>query len=200
MEEDEVVSYFYKDYEHAVSSSASLDSKVESDSKNAAGDDYPVITTLAARQVFGALQFTGPANNPLIFQKEISSDGDTNTVDVLFPSFPAFLYFNHEIIKYVLDPLLINQQSGHYPNQYSMHDMGSYPQALGYPQGNDEEMPLEECGNMIIMMLAYAQRANDNSYLQQHWKILQQWNNYLVAEAKIPQDQLSTDDFAGHLA
>lgn len=61
-------------------------------------------------------------------------------------------------------------------------------------------MPLEECGNMIIMMLAYAQRTDNNAYLTKHWPLIDQWAQYLVAEAKIPAEQLSTDDFAGHLA
>jgi len=53
---------------------------------------------------------------------------------------------------------------------------------------------------MIIMTLAYAQRANDNNYLSQHYDILSQWTGYLVDEALIPANQLSTDDFQGQLA
>jgi hypothetical protein len=61
-------------------------------------------------------------------------------------------------------------------------------------------MPLEECGNMILMTLAYAQRAEDNAYLTQHYEILDSWTQYLIEEALIPADQISTDDFAGSLA
>ncbi|KAK6438483.1 hypothetical protein LTR95_005319 [Oleoguttula sp. CCFEE 5521] len=50
------------------------------------------------------------------------------------------------------------------------------------------------------MTLAYAQRANDNAYLAQHYDILRQWNDYLVDEALYTQNQISTDDFAGSLA
>lgn len=60
--------------------------------------------------------------------------------------------------------------------------------------------PLEECGDMLIMTLAYAQRANDDAYLAQHYDILKQWNNYLVNDSLIPMNQISTDDFAGSLA
>jgi len=82
-----------------------------------------------------------------------------------------------------------------------MHDLGSnYPNATGHPNGKDEQMPLEECGNMLILTLAYAQRANDNSYLSQHYDMLKQWTSYLVAEALYPATQISTDDFAGPLA
>ncbi len=61
-------------------------------------------------------------------------------------------------------------------------------------------MPLEECGNMLITTLAYAQRTGDTAYLSQHYKILKQWTSYQVQEALIPANQLSTDDFQGQLA
>ena len=133
--------------------------------------------------------------------KEISSDGNVQTVDVIFPFHPILLYTEPSLLKLVLDPLFENQESGQYPNMYSMHDLGSsYPNATGHPLGNDEAQPLEECGNMLIMTLAYAQRANDQAYLSQHYQILKQWTGYLVAEALIPANQISTDDFAGSLA
>ena len=198
--ESDLVSYFYKDHPNAVKESNTLDNKVESDSVKAAGKEYSIITTLAARQLFGGLQFTGTDSSTLIFLKEISSDGDISTVDVLFPSFPGLSYFNSDLIKYSLEPLYIYQESGAYPNQWAIHDLGVYPNALGYPDGTDEMMPLEECGNMIIMSLAYAQRENDNSWLKSHYTKLTQWTEYLGEEAKIPADQLSTNDFAGHLA
>jgi len=53
---------------------------------------------------------------------------------------------------------------------------------------------------MLLMTLAYAQRADDNAYLTQHYQILDAWTQYLIEEALIPADQISTDDFAGSLA
>lgn len=82
----------------------------------------------------------------------------------------------------------------------SQHDLGTYPNALGHPKGDDEPMPLEECGNMVIMMLAYAQRKDDVNYLADNWDLLEKWAQYLIEDSKIPANQLSTDDFAGHLA
>lgn len=159
------------------------------------------MTSLAARQAFGATQLAGTPDTPYLFLKEISSDGNIQTVDVIFPGHPIFLYTNPTLLKLLLDPLFINQESGQYPNQYSMHDLGShYPNATGHSAGNDEPQPLEECGNMLIMTLAYAQRASDTAYLSQHYKILNQWTQYLIEEALIPANQISTDDFAGALA
>ena len=57
-------------------------------------------------------------------------------------------------------------------------------------------MPLEECGNNIIMVLAYAQRSGNTDYIKQHYTILKQWAEYLVEDSLYPAEQLSTDDFA----
>lgn len=190
---------FYDDYDYATSACQRLDGEIKTDSENTAGHDYSTITTLAVRQTFGALQYAGTTSQPYIFLKEISSNGDIQTVDVIFPAFPMFLYLNATLAKYLLDPLFENQEGGAYPNKYAQHDLGTFPVAEGHPTGNDEPMPLEECGNMIIMTLAYAQRTGDTGYLRKHYARLAQWAQFLVEESLIPADQLSTDDFAGTL-
>ena len=48
---------------------------------NAGGQDYLSLTSLAARQAFGAIEYTNTPMEPLLFMKEISSDGNVNTVD-----------------------------------------------------------------------------------------------------------------------
>lgn len=135
-----------------------------------------------------------------LFLKEISSDGDVQTVDVIYPFFPILLYMNPSWLKLMLDPLFINQEAGYWPFEYPIHDLGFYPNAVGHNDGNDEQQPLEEAGNMLIMTLAYSQRTGDTDYLTQHYDILNQWTQFLVQEALIPANQISTDDFAGSLA
>ncbi|PVH87153.1 glutaminase GtaA [Cadophora sp. DSE1049] len=199
--ETEALSFVYNDYSTAASTASSLDNKIASDSIAAGGQDYLTITSLSARQALGATQLVGNSTKQYLFLKEISSDGNTQTVDVIFPFYPILLYLQPSLAKIMLDPLFENQESGQYPNMYSMHDLGAhYPNATGHPDGKDEPQPLEECGNMLIMTLAYAQRNNDYAYLSQHYKILKQWTQYLIDEALIPADQISTDDFAGSLA
>ncbi|EGP88303.1 GTA glutaminase A [Zymoseptoria tritici IPO323] len=196
--ETEAVAHFYNDYSDAKSLASDFDSKVSKDSEAAGGSDYASLTTLAARQAFGAIEFTNNPTDILVFMKEISSNGNINTVDVIFPFHPIALYTNPNILKWLLDPLYINQESGNWPNTYSIHDIGaSFPNATGHSDGNAESMPLEECGNMLIMTLAYAQRSKDTDYLAKHYDILKQWTGYLVDEALIPAEQISTDDFAG---
>ncbi|KAK1073809.1 hypothetical protein LTR74_001663 [Friedmanniomyces endolithicus] len=182
------VGYFYNDYKDGDTIADAFDQKVASDSKTAGGDDYTSLTALAARQAFGSLVFTNTPDAPY-------------TVDVIFPFHPIALYLNPTLLKYMLDPLFINQEAGYWPYMFAIHDLGSlFPNATGHNDGNDEMQPLEECGDMMIMTLAYAQRTNDNAYLTQHYNILKQWNEYLVQEALIPANQISTDDFAGALA
>jgi hypothetical protein len=136
-----------------------------------------------------------------LFLKEISSNGNTQTIDVIYPASPIFFYLNPELIKLILEPHFETQEAGLYPNKWAIHDLGThYPNATGHTDGNDEHMPLEESGNNIIMVLAYAQRSNNTDYIKQHYPILKQWAEYLVEDSLYPAEQLSTDDFAGHLA
>lgn len=197
----EALAFFHTDYAIAVNLANTFDNQVASDSGAKGGADYVTLTSLAARQAFGAMQLAGTTETPYLFLKEISSDGNIQTVDVIFPFHPILLYTNPTLLKLLLDPLFINQESGQYPNKYSMHDLGThYPNATGHALGNDEMQPVEECGNMLIMTLSYAQRANDTAYLSQHYAILDEWTQYLIQNALIPGNQISTDDFAGALA
>ncbi|KAJ5154601.1 uncharacterized protein N7500_010040 [Penicillium coprophilum] len=195
------LSYFHHDYRESSDLASSFDSRVAQDSIATAGQDYLTITSLSVRQAFGATQLCGTKDKMYLFLKEISSDGNMNTVDVVFPAYPIFLYTNPEFLKLVLNPLFENQEAGKYPNSYSMHDLGSsYPNATGHSDGRDEKMPLEECGNMLIMSLAYAQKSGDSDFLNDHYPLLKQWTSYLVEDSLYPANQISTDDFAGSLA
>jgi len=125
------------------------------DAYKSGSDSYVDIVALSARQVLGATSFSGTPDNPVIFLKEISSNGNSQTVDVIFPAFPFFLYTNPRWLAYLLEPLLEHQLSGQYPNKYSMHDLGThFPNQTGHADGRDEYMPVEECGDMLIMGLA----------------------------------------------
>lgn len=194
------LSFFHNDYDESSKLSTELDDKISKDSKAVAGENYAVLTTLAARQAFAATQLVGTEDKHYLFLKEISSNGNTQTVDVIFPASPIFYYTNPELMKLLLDPHFENQESGHYPNKYAIHDLGThYPNATGHPDGMDEPMPVEECGNHMVMMLAYVQFSANTEYIKDHYKILKQWAEYLVEDSLLPAEQLSTDDFAGHL-
>ncbi|KAH8702747.1 glutaminase GtaA [Phaeosphaeriaceae sp. PMI808] len=194
------LSYFHNDFTESSKLSKELDEKISQDSRTVGGDNYAILTTLATRQTFGATQLVGTVDKHYLFMKEISSNGNTQTVDVIYPASPIFFYTNPELIRLLLDPHFENQESGHYPNKYAIHDLGShYPNATGHTDGMDEKMPIEECGNHMIMVLAYVQRSGNTEYIKSHYKILKQWAEYLIQDSLLPAEQLSTDDFAGHL-
>ncbi|KAF2873756.1 hypothetical protein BDV95DRAFT_593074 [Massariosphaeria phaeospora] len=194
------LSFFHKDFPESNKLSSDLDAKIFGDSTNKAGDDYAILTSLAARQAFAGTQLVGTEQKPFLFLKEISSNGNTQTIDVIFPASPIFYYTNPELVRMMLDPHFDNQESGHYPHKWAIHDLGAhYPNATGHEDGGDEHMPIEECGNLLIMVLAYVQRSGNNDYIKQHYAILKQWADFLVTDSLYPAYQLSTDDFAGHM-
>ncbi|RYP62957.1 hypothetical protein DL770_009498 [Monosporascus sp. CRB-9-2] len=161
---EKLLQYHFDDYETAAFLAHNYSEQLAKDAYASGSRDYQDIVALSARQVLGATQFSGTPDSPLIFLKEISSDGNFQTVDVIFPAFPFFLYTNPLWLKYLLEPLLEHQRSGQYPNDYSMHDLGAhFPNATGHADGRDEYMPLEECGNMLIMALALANAFKDNA-------------------------------------
>lgn len=120
----EAVSFFYNDWDAAQLESTNLDNQVISDSTAAAGANYLTLTSLAFRQAFGSIKLCGNQNNPYIFLKEISSDGNVNTADVIFPFFPLLVYSNATMLRLLLEPLFINQEAGFWPETYAMHDLG----------------------------------------------------------------------------
>ena len=72
-------------------------------------------------------------------------------------------------------------------------------------------MPVEETANMLIMAAAYMRYTtpeNAAAYAKQHYAILHQWAEYLLAvpsgvtypNALDPQFQNQTDDFLGSIA
>jgi len=61
-------------------------------------------------------------------------------------------------------------------------------------------MPVEECGNMLLMTALYAHVTGDRGFVERHRKPLAQWADYLEKVGVDPEEQLCTDDFMGHLA
>jgi hypothetical protein len=198
---EDALNFFHNDYQNIHDQSVKLDMLVAEDAKRVGGQDYLTIVSLAARQAWAATQVAGTADSPYIFMKEISSNGNMNTVDVIYPSSPLLLYFNPAWLKLLLDPVYIVQENGLWSKDFSIHDIGfHYPNATGHATEQTQEMPLEESGNMLILSLAYAQKTNDTAFLTQHYALLHQWTSYLISNTLIPATQQSTDDFAGSLA
>jgi hypothetical protein len=61
------------------------------------------------------------------------------------------------------------------------------------------QMPVEECGNMLIMLYAAAAFDGRCELNEAELSLLRKWVQYLLKYGEDPGDQLCTDDFAGHL-
>jgi hypothetical protein len=201
----DMAGFFHADLAAAGKRADALDARIMAAATAAGGPEYAGLCALALRQAYGATELvTGPDGTPWALLKEISSDGNVSTVDVLFPSSPAWIYLDPGYLAMLLAPVLSYAESGHWPQPFAPHDLGSsYPVASGHDDGGGENMPVEESGNMLIMAAAYVQRApapDARAFASAHYAILRQWADYLVANLPDPGFQNQTDDFAGPIA
>ncbi len=200
----QMLAFFHADVAGARRRANTLDAKVSADARTAGGAKYEALCVLSLRQAYGATELAvGPDNLPWAFLKEISSDGDTSTVDVIFPASPVWIYLDPQYLSLLLRPIFGYPASGQWTARFAPHDLGPYPTASGYPHNGGENMPVEESGNMLIMAAAYTRAAPGTTalvYLQANYKSLKRWADYLVATLPDPGLQNQTDDFAGRIA
>lgn len=170
---------------------------------------YADIVSLAYRQAIAAHKLTWDGGEIQFLSKECFSNGCVGTLDVTYPSIPLFLLYNPELVEGMLNPLFKYAASPNWPYAFAPHDVGQYPIANGQVYGLDREtgelkydmqMPVEECGNAILCVYAVCHYKGDNSYFVRHRNLLTGWADYLAEHGVDPENQLCTDDFAGHLA
>jgi len=200
----QMLGFFWSDVAAARHRADALDSRITAEAVAAGGKAYAGLCAIALRQAYGGTELVvGPDGKPWAFLKEISSDGNVSTVDVIYPASPAWLYADPAYLGMLLEPLFAYAEAGGWPKRYAQHDLGSrYPNATGHDDGVEENMPVEESGNMLIMAAAYLKRrpATAATFASAHYRILKQWADYLVSVLPDPSYQNQTDDFAGHIA
>ena len=198
-----------EEYEELSAKADEFSDKLFAECYMAGAEKYADICALSYRQAFAAHKIAVDENEEVLFiSKECFSNGCAATVDVSYPSIPLFLRYNTELVKGMLRPIYKFAQSEEWKFDFAPHDAGVYPKVCGQVYGKkpdgehpiDMQMPVEECGNMIIMETNIALADKNADFAKDHLGILKDWCKYLIKYGDDPENQLCTDDFAGHLA
>jgi hypothetical protein len=183
---------------------AAFDADLMGALRKVGGEEYAQLCALAYRQTLaGNKVVADAAGKPLMFPKENFSNGCIGTVDVLFPQAPFFLTLSPGLTKAMLTPILDYAASPAWPYPYAPHDLGTYPHATGQVYGMEgtdgDRMPVEESGNMLIMLAALAKSEGQADFSKPYQPLLAKWVDYLVKEGLDPTNQLCSADMFGHL-
>ncbi|MCI6364379.1 glutaminase domain-containing protein [Intestinimonas butyriciproducens] len=217
---------FSREHDSLWDACVKLDQRILRDAGSSGGPDYQFIVSAAWRQTFAAHKLIRtPDGSPVLLSKENDSCGCIGTADVSYPSVPIFLKYCPDLVNAMCAPIFRFASMPVWDYDFAPHDVGRYPYVAGqmyalrnmpvsgeviplifqYPAGSDlydpnMQMPLEECGNMIIMMEAAISFGAESSLTERYLPLLSKWADYLCRYGVDPKDQLCTDDFAGHLA
>ncbi len=200
-----------RDYNQLNTRCIAFDNELMSDLRLVGGEKYARLVALAHRQALAANKIVADANGaPLMFSKENNSNGSVGTVDLMYPASPQQLLLSPTLLKATMEPIMLYSSGPRWVFLFAPHDVGVYPQATGMLYGDGEnvpangdvsgKMPVEESGNMLILLGALSKVEGHTKYADRHWPTITKWANFLISKGYDLDNQLSTDDFAGHLA
>ncbi len=194
----------HRDYEKIMKKCEAFSAKLIREATACGGEKYADLLVLSLRQCIAAHKLVVDNNGELLYiSKECYSNGCAATVDVSYPSIPLFLIYNPKLVHAMMRPIYRYAATEEWPYDFAPHDAGRYPILNGQMYHGTEfdyQMPLEECGNMLLMEATAAVAGKDASFAASHIEMLEKWADYLIENGADPANQLCTDDFAGHLA
>ncbi len=200
----EAIEEAYADYDERIVECREFSDKLFLDCTRAGGEKYAEICELSYRQSIAAHKVAVDTDGQILFiSKECFSNGCAATVDVSYPSIPLYLLYNPELVLGMMRPIVKYARTDGWIFDFAPHDCGQYPLLHGqvYSGNNIEgQMPVEECGNMLVMTAAATIASGDTKFAEDNLDLLEAWVKYLIAHGDDPENQLCTDDFAGHLA
>ena len=205
---DEVFRKAIDEYEAVSARTAAFDGELKKEAL-VYGEEYYDILCVAYRESIAAHKLVEVDGEIKFFSKECYSNGCIGTVDVTYPSIPLYLKYQPKLVEGMINPIFHYVAAGDWKFPYAPHDVGQYPLANGQVYGYDRktrvmqdyyQMPVEECGNMLLCVAALCKAEHSLEYAKKHREVLTGWTDYLVSVGWDPENQLCTDDFAGHLA
>ncbi|KAK0481514.1 hypothetical protein IW261DRAFT_1334456 [Armillaria novae-zelandiae] len=195
----DAIDSFLDDFPNAKQRAIALDNKTMSDAREIS-DNYADLVTLAARQAL-AVDITvskdseGQWNTSdiMTFMRDVGNSRRVNPVEMLYASFPAYLYFNTTWAGYLIEPLLRYQQSSQYTKDFAAPDLGSlYPNASGNSSPSLSGA-IEDSGNMLIMGWAHARFSGDTSIISRYYDLYKTWADYLTSVTLSPNGYTDAD-------
>ncbi len=224
----DAIKHCINNYDDIVARCEAMDEKIIADAKKVGSEAYVELICAAWRHTWCAHKLIAtPKGEMALLSKENDSNGCIGTVDVSYPSIPMFLKYCPELVNALCRPILEFASMPVWTDDFAPHDVGRYPYATGqvygairrrnfkngevypmfylYPETKEVydlkyQMPVEECGNMLVMLAAAGRYGADKSLAENYRGLLDKWVKYLIEYGEDPGEQLCTDDFAGHLA
>lgn len=202
---EQIIGKAFSDYDTFKARCDEFDEALCREAISAGGERYAELLRLAVRQIMAACKLVIKKNGEILYiTKECLSNGCAATVDVAYPTIPFFLLYNPALAEAMIRPIYEYVRSGKWPYEFAPHDLGTYPILNGQVYGNgykmSMQMPVEECGNMLIMTAAVTKAVGSEKLFTEYRDIADRWAKYLSEFGADPDNQLCTDDFAGHLA
>uniref|UniRef100_A0A0K3CSY0 BY PROTMAP: gi/472586147/gb/EMS23675.1/ glutaminase GtaA [Rhodosporidium toruloides NP11] gi/647397767/emb/CDR41006.1/ RHTO0S05e10770g1_1 [Rhodosporidium toruloides] n=1 Tax=Rhodotorula toruloides TaxID=5286 RepID=A0A0K3CSY0_RHOTO len=194
---EHLLSWFLDDYPTAKEMSDAYNSKLYADARTVEDQEYGHVVAVSTRQVFMALEpvwdesgsteaglvawspITREPIPAMVMLKEISSNGNVQTVDVITPFLPFLLYSSPTLLPLLLEPIYRYMSTGLYMPTPPAHDLGDhYPNATGHNDFLYPGLPIEEAGNMLALALAGMRVSRPSTApLAVHQRLLHWWDS-----------------------